>query len=221
VDQEGRLFRPLAFTKNFVMAIAAILAVTLDPALRMIFARMDYYQFRPRFVSWIVNQVAVGKYYKRRNTRSAACCSGFTSLPRGWCCGTRRLPLPSLCFWLRPPCRCTCGSAASSCRRLNEGTILYMPSTLPGISVSEAQAILQRQDQMIRSFPEVERVYGKAGRAETSTDPAPFSMMETTVMLKPPSEWRFKKQWYSDWAPGWLKKHVLSRVAPEHISWTN
>jgi Cu(I)/Ag(I) efflux system membrane protein CusA/SilA len=102
---------------------------------------------------------------------------------------------------------------------LNEGTILYMPTTLPGISVSEAQTILQHQDQMIRAFPEVERVFGKAGRAETSTDPAPFSMMETTVMLKPPAEWRFKKQWYSDWAPGWLKKHVLSRVAPEHISW--
>ena len=81
---------------------------------------------------------------------------------------------------------------------LNEGTILYMPTTLPGISVSEAQTILQHQDQMIRAFPEVERVFGKAGRAETSTDPAPFSMMETTVMLKPPSEWRFKKQWYSE-----------------------
>jgi Cu(I)/Ag(I) efflux system membrane protein CusA/SilA len=102
---------------------------------------------------------------------------------------------------------------------LNEGTILYMPTTLPGISVSEAQTILQHQDQMIRAFPEVERVFGKAGRAETSTDPAPFSMMETTVMLKPQSEWRYKKQWYSSWAPGWLKKHILSRIAPEHISW--
>ena len=75
---------------------------------------------------------------------------------------------------------------------LNEGIILYMPTTLPGISVTEASRLLQAQDQLLESFPEVERVFGKAGRAETSTDPAPFSMMETTVVLKPPSEWRAK-----------------------------
>jgi Cu(I)/Ag(I) efflux system membrane protein CusA/SilA len=85
--------------------------------------------------------------------------------------------------------------------------------------VSQAQAILQLQDQMIGAFPEVERVFGKAGRAETSTDPAPFSMMETTVILKPRSEWRYKKQWYSDWSPDWLKKHLFHKIAPEHISW--
>jgi Cu(I)/Ag(I) efflux system membrane protein CusA/SilA len=72
---------------------------------------------------------------------------------------------------------------------LNEGTILYMPTTLPGLSVTEASRILQVQDRILKSFPEVERVFGKAGRAETSTDPAPFSMMETTVVLKPP-RWR-------------------------------
>ncbi|MGA2261173.1 MAG: CusA/CzcA family heavy metal efflux RND transporter [Acidobacteriota bacterium] len=219
VDQEGRLFRPLAFTKNFAMAIASILAVTLDPAMRMIFARMDYFQFRPRFLSWIVNQVAVGKYYKEE-----------------------RHPISRLLFWIyEPPARLVLRHPKTTIAialllvattvpvylrlgsefmpPLNEGTILYMPTTLPGIAISEAQTILQHQDQMIRAFPEVERVFGKAGRAETSTDPAPFSMMETTVMLKPPSEWRFKPQWYSGWAPGWLKKHVLSRAAPEHISW--
>ncbi len=86
VDQEGRLFRPLAFTKNFAMAIAAILAVTLDPAMRMIFARMDYFKFRPRFAG--LDRQSGGRLAnitKRRNTRSAACCSGFMSLPRAWC----------------------------------------------------------------------------------------------------------------------------------------
>ena len=73
---------------------------------------------------------------------------------------------------------------------LNEGTILYMPTTLPGISVTEAGRLLQTQDRILKSFPEVVTVFGKAGRADTSTDPAPFSMMETTVVLKPPSEWR-------------------------------
>ena len=75
---------------------------------------------------------------------------------------------------------------------LNEGTLLYMPTTLPGISVTEAQRLLQIQDRVLKSFPEVERVFGKAGRAETSTDPAPFSMMETTVVLKPENQWRKK-----------------------------
>ena len=80
---------------------------------------------------------------------------------------------------------------------LNEGSILYMPTTLPGISVAQAEALLQTQDRVLRRFPEVERVMGKAGRAETSTDPAPFSMMETIVVLKPESEWRPVERWYS------------------------
>ena len=80
---------------------------------------------------------------------------------------------------------------------LNEGTILYMPTTLPGISVTETHNLLQTMDKVLMATPEVERVFGKAGRAETSTDPAPFSMMETTVVLKPESEWRPVKRWYS------------------------
>jgi Cu(I)/Ag(I) efflux system membrane protein CusA/SilA len=219
VDQEGRLFRPLAFTKNFAMAIAAILAVTLDPAMRMIFARMDYFRFRPRFLAWMVNQVAVGKYYKEERHPISRLLFRIYEPPARL---VLRHPKTTIAIALllvatTVPVYLRLGSEFMP--PLNEGTILYMPTTLPGISVSEAQTILQHQDQMIRAFPEVERVFGKAGRAETSTDPAPFSMMETTVMLKPPSEWRFKKQWYSDWAPNWLKKHVLSRVAPEHISW--
>lgn len=87
---------------------------------------------------------------------------------------------------------------------LEEGSILYMPTTLPGLSVTEAQKLLQKQDQILKSFPEVERVFGKAGRAETSTDPAPFSMMETTVILKPKSEWRTRERWYS-WMPDILE----------------
>jgi|WetSurSiteA1Bulk_404760.scaffolds.fasta_scaffold02489_3 copper/silver efflux system protein len=219
VDQEGRLFRPLAFTKNFVMAIAAILAVTLDPAMRMIFSRMDYFRFRPKFVSWIVNQVAVGKYFKEEKHPISRLLFRIYEPPARLVLKHPKttIAIALLLVATTVPLYLRLGSEFMP--PLNEGTILYMPTTLPGISVSEAQTILQHQDQMIRAFPEVARVFGKAGRAETSTDPAPFSMMETTVMLKPPSEWRFKKQWYSNWAPGWLKKHVLSRIAPEHISW--
>src|SRR3974377_265104 len=100
---------------------------------------------------------------------------------------------------------------------LDEGTWLYMPSTLPGISVTEAQRLLQIQDRIIRQFPEVQRVLGKAGRAENSTDPAPFPMRETVIVLKPHDEWRHVDTWYSDWAPEWLKP-ALRRVTSDRLS---
>ena len=101
---------------------------------------------------------------------------------------------------------------------LREGTILYMPSAVePGMSVAEAQKALQVQDKLLMLFPEVDRVFGKAGRANTSTDPAPFTMMETTILLKPEAQWREKPRWYSSWAPPWLKS-VLRNVWSDHIS---
>ena len=100
---------------------------------------------------------------------------------------------------------------------LNEGSLLYMPTTLPGLSIAEAERLLQVQDRLIMQFPEVERVFGKAGRAETATDPAPLSMFETVILLKPENEWRSKQVWYSDWAPAWLKP-LLRRVTPDRIS---
>ena len=89
---------------------------------------------------------------------------------------------------------------------LNEGTILYMPTTLPSISIGEASELLRKQDRILKSFPEVVTVFGKAGRADTSTDPAPLSMMETTVVLKPRGEWREKERWYSGFAPEFAKR---------------
>jgi len=219
VDQEGRLFTPLAWTKNLAMFIAAGLAVTLDPALRMMFTRMDFPRFRPRFLSWIVGQVTVGRYYPEE-----------------------RHPISRVLFWVYGPvCRlvlrfpkATIALALAAMAAtvpvyeklghefmppLNEGSILYMPTTLPGISVTEASRILQTQDRVLKAFPEVVSVFGKAGRADTSTDPAPFSMMETTVILKPPAEWRHRPQWYSGKAPEWLQAMVLRRIWPDRISW--
>ena len=205
MDQEGRLFKPLAFTKNFAMAIAAILAVTLDPAMRMLFARMDYFQFRPRPLAWLTNQLLVGKYYKEEKHPISRVLFHVYEPPARWVLHYPKttiaiaLVLVSTTF----PVYFRLGSEFMP--PLNEGTILYMPTTLTGISVAEAQRVLQLQDQLIKSIPEVDRVFGKAGRAETSTDPAPFSMMETTILLKPKSEWRHKTQWYSRWSPEWLK----------------
>jgi Cu(I)/Ag(I) efflux system membrane protein CusA/SilA len=100
---------------------------------------------------------------------------------------------------------------------LDEGSLLYMPSTLPGISVTQAQHLMQVQDRIIKQFPEVDTVLGKAGRAETSTDPAPFSMMETVIVLKPEAQWRKVDTWYSSWAPEWAQR-IFRRFTPDHIS---
>jgi copper/silver efflux system protein len=209
VDQEGRLFRPLAYSKNLAMAIAAFLAITLDPAMRMMFARIDDFKFKPRWLAWIANQALVGKYYSEEAHPISK--------------ALHRIYEPPCRFVLRHPWA-TIGAAAllvlttipvyrslgsEYMPPLREGTILYMPSAVePGMSVAEAQQALQIQDKILKTFPEVERVFGKAGRANSSTDPAPFTMMETTIILKPESEWREMPRWYSSWAPDWLK-HFL------------
>src|SRR5262249_27309274 len=100
---------------------------------------------------------------------------------------------------------------------LDEGVLLYMPNTMPGISIAEAQRLLQITDQRIKQFPEVATVMGKAGRADTATDPAPLSMLETLVTLRPADSWRSVPTWYSSWAPGWAKV-VLRHITPDHIS---
>jgi len=100
---------------------------------------------------------------------------------------------------------------------LDEGSLLYMPSTMPGISIAESQKLLQVTDQILKSFPEVDQVLGKAGRADTATDPASLSMLETVVVLKPESEWRKQQVWYSAWAPSWLLPE-LRHITPDHIS---
>jgi Cu(I)/Ag(I) efflux system membrane protein CusA/SilA len=219
VDQEGRLFKPLAFTKNFAMAIAAFLAITLDPAMRMLFARMEPFRFRPRPLAWLASQLLVGKYYKEEKHPISRILFAVYEPPARW---VLRYPKTTIVVALllvltTIPVYFQLGSEFMP--PLNEGTILYMPTTLPGISVAEAQRVLQLQDRLLKSFPEVERVFGKAGRAETSTDPAPFSMMETTVLLKPRAGWRHKEQWYSGWSPEWLSNLVLRRIWPDRISW--
>jgi copper/silver efflux system protein len=219
VDQEGRLFKPLAFTKNFAMAIAAILAITLDPAMRMLFARMEYFRFRPRPLAWITNAVLVGKYYREEKHPISRLLFAIYEPPARWVLRHPKttIAIAAILVLTTIPAYFQLGSEFMP--PLNEGTILFMPTTLPGISVAEAQRVLQYQDRLLKTFPEVIRVFGKAGRAETSTDPAPLSMMETTVLLKPQSQWRYKEQWYSSWSPEWLNNLIFRRIWPDHISW--
>ncbi|MBI5171072.1 MAG: efflux RND transporter permease subunit [Candidatus Eisenbacteria bacterium] len=218
VDQEGRLFKPLAYSKNIAMALAAVLAITLDPAMRMLFTRMNPFTFKPAALAKLATHAFVGTYHsEEQHPISRAIFKVYD---------------PACRFVLRHPGKVVLAAATVVALAipayftlgqefmppLNEGTILYMPTTLPGISVAEAQALLQKQDRVLKSFPEVERVYGKAGRAETSTDPAPFSMMETTVILKDPATWRGKDRWYSRWLPEALKG-LVRPIWPDRISW--
>ncbi|MBL9008376.1 MAG: efflux RND transporter permease subunit [Myxococcales bacterium] len=216
-EQEGRLFRPLAVSKNLAMAIAALLAVTLDPALRMLLTRLRPFSFRPRVLSHLCSQLFVGAYHAEEQHPITR----FLSRLYGPLCRlVLRHPVATIAVALM-----LIASTVPVYKRLGsefmpplyEGSILYMPTTLPGLPATEAARLLKTQDQILRRFPEVQTVFGKAGRAETATDPAPLSMMETTILLKPESQWRSKERWFSTWAPRPLRA-VLSDIWPEHIS---
>ena len=215
--QEGRLFKPLAYTKTFSMIIAAILAITLDPAMRLLFTHMKNYEFRPRWLARVTNAVLVGTIHSEETHPISRILiklyAPVCELALRWkwfvIAGAVAVVILTVPVFERlgsefmPP--------------LDEGSLLYMPSTLPGISVTQAQQLMQVQDRIIKQFPEVSTVLGKAGRAETSTDPAPFSMMETVIVLKPEAEWRKVDTWYSSWAPKWAKT-IFRRFTPDHIS---
>jgi Cu(I)/Ag(I) efflux system membrane protein CusA/SilA len=216
--QEGRLFKPLAYTKNFSMAIAALLSITLAPAaMRLLFARLDGFSFRPQWLARLLNSVLTGTIHsEEKHPISRPLMKLYlpvveTAIDFRWL----TLLLAALAMVLTIPAFERLGSEFMP--PLDEGTLLYMPSTLPGISVAEASRLLQKQDQIIARFPEVERVFGKSGRADTATDPAPYSMMETTILLKPPSQWRTKPRWYKDHLPQWTWD-FLRRIWPDHIS---
>jgi Cu(I)/Ag(I) efflux system membrane protein CusA/SilA len=215
--QEGRLFKPLAFTKNFAMAIAAVLAITLDPAMRLLFTRMEKFRFRPRWVAKLVNGLLVGQIHSEDNHPISRPLMKLYHpvvefvLEHKW----KTIAVAVIAMVATIPVFFKLGSEFMP--PLDEGTLLYMPTTLPGMSVTEASRLLQVQDKIIKSFPEVERVFGKAGRVESATDPAPYSMMETVIVLKPPADWPIRERWYSKWAPNWTRD-IFGRLWPDHMS---
>jgi copper/silver efflux system protein len=169
-SQEGRLFGPLAYTKTFSMAAAAILSVTLVPALMILF-------IRGRIAPEAKNPINRALIFIYRPIIERVLKARLLTVG---------LALAALAVTVWPAARLGSEFMPS----LNEGTLLYMPTTLPGISITKAAELLQTQDRIIKTFPEVASVYGKAGRAETSTDPAPTEMFETVINLKPKGEWR-------------------------------
>jgi Cu(I)/Ag(I) efflux system membrane protein CusA/SilA len=173
--QAGRLFTPLAWTKTFVMLSAAILSITFAPALRDLLIRG---RIRPesehpvsRFIIRLYKPFVFVALRHPKSTVAMGLLAVLSAIPLAWKLGSEFMP------------------------PLNEGDLLYMPTTFPGLSIEEARRQLQLQDRILRSVPEVETVFGKVGRAETATDPAPLTMVETTVRLKPKEQWRKGLTW--------------------------
>jgi Cu(I)/Ag(I) efflux system membrane protein CusA/SilA len=197
-EQSGRMFKPLAYTKTYAMGAAALLSITIVPILMGWFIRG---KIKPEHAN-PVNRLLIRIYHPvvdfvlkwRWGTLTVAL---LLMLSIAW-------PLSKMGSEFMPP--------------LYEGDLLYMPTTLPGLSVTKAKEVLQQTDRIIRQFPEVHHVFGKIGRAETATDPAPMMMVETTIMLKPEEEWRKMPthRFYSGW-PEWSEflKEPLRWVLPE------
>jgi copper/silver efflux system protein len=215
--QEGRLFKPLAYTKTLAMVIAAVLAITLDPALRLMFTRLKRFSFRPKLVCDVVNAVAVGTIHQEEKHPVSRTLMRLYDPVVTWALRRPWLVIGAACAMMVATIPAFQRLGSEFMPPLEEGSILYMPSTMPGISIGEAQKLLQNTDAIMKKFPEVDRVLGKAGRAETPTDPAPLSMLETVITLRPKSEWRKVHTWYSSWAPDWAK-WVFRRFTPDHIS---
>jgi Cu(I)/Ag(I) efflux system membrane protein CusA/SilA len=185
--QAGRLFKPLAYAKTFMMLISALLSITFAPALQDLFIRGKIKPEKRHPVSrFLIRLYEPFVYVALRRPKSTVAIGLFalaSAVPVAMRLGNEFMP------------------------PLNEGDLLYMPITFPNISIEEAKRQLQHQDRILRSFPEVETVFGKVGRVESATDPAPITMVETTVQLRPAKEWRKRHhdRWYSSWAPRWLK----------------
>jgi Cu(I)/Ag(I) efflux system membrane protein CusA/SilA len=200
--QAGRLFMPLAYTKTFAMFAAAILSITLAPPLMVLLLRG---RFRTeatnpvsRLLTTVYRPIATLVVRFRVLVVLAAIVLMVATVPVFQRLGSEFMP------------------------PLDEGTLLVMPTTFPGISIEEARRALAAQDRIIMRFPEVLSVHGKAGRAETATDPAQLDMIESVITLRPRDEWptHYTRRWYSTRAPGWAKQQLLRRLWPEQQSRT-
>lgn len=195
-SQEGRMFKPLAYTKTFTMAWAAFLSITIGPALIVLMTGAKVVPEHRHPISRLLHRIYypwVSMLMRRRILSVAiAVVAVASSFPVYKRLGSEFMP------------------------PLNEGTILYMPTSLPTMSITEATRVMQIQDRILKQFPEVLTVHGKAGRSETATDPAPLEMFETVVQLRPEEEWRTlpRERWYSGWAPDWLRP-ILRPIWPD------
>jgi Cu(I)/Ag(I) efflux system membrane protein CusA/SilA len=215
--QEGRMFRPLAYTKTLAMVVAAVLAITLDPALRLLLTRVKHFDFRPAWLCRLTNTLFVGRIRPENSHPLSGIMIRIYEPIVAWTLRRKWVVFGTavLLIAITIPVFFSLGSEFMP--PMDEGAILYMPTSMPGISIAQAQRVLQTTDLILKQFPEVDQVLGKAGRAETATDPAPLSMLETLITLKPRSQWRHVGTWYSSWAPEWAKQ-VFRHSTPDTIS---
>ena len=214
---EGKLFKPLAYTKNFAMLAAAVLCVTLDPVLRLLLVHKPGASAAPNWLGRIWHSLLGGRIRSEENHPITGPMIRFYDPIVRWTLRRKTQVIASavLLVLLTLPLVWKLGSEFMP--PLDEGAILYMPTTMPGISIAESQKLLRATDAILKNFPEVDHVLGKTGRSDSATDPAPLSMLETVVVLKPQSEWPAKQVWYSSWAPSFLKP-VLRRFTSDHAS---
>jgi copper/silver efflux system protein len=202
--QEGRLFKPLSYTKTLSMIVAAVLAITLDPALRILFTHVRTFSFRPLWFCRAMNALTGGTIHAESRHLISSFLIRVYEPAVAWSLRWKWPVIGAAVILVLVTVPVFQKLGSEFMPPLDEGALFYMPTTMPGISVAAAQKLLQTTDRIIKSFPEVDQVLGKAGRAETSTDPAPFSMLETLITLKPKKEWRKADNWYFAWAPDWL-----------------
>ena len=215
--QEGRMFRPLAYTKTLAMITAAVLAITLDPALRLLLTRVKRFDFQPAWACRLTNALLVGRIrQEEKNPLSNVLMRLYEPAVR-WTLRSKWIVLAGAALLMAVTVPVFLALGSEFMPPMDEGAILYMPTAMPGISIAQAKRVLQATDLVLKEFPEVDQVLGKAGRAETATDPAPLSMLETVITLKPRSQWRKVDTWYSSWAPEWAKR-VLRHITPDTIS---
>lgn len=209
--QEGRLFHPLAYTKTLAMFLASFLSITFAPALLVILIR-DFKVKNKKLKSFF-ELSSVSEENRAITKKLYSLYSKLVDISIDH--RKKVVAISVLLIVLTLPIFFKIGSEFMP--PLNEGSILYMPTTMPGMSISEAQQLLQKQDEILKSFPEVKSVHGKVGRAETPTDPAPLSMIETVVELHPADQWRMKERWYS-FLPDFMYP-LFSWLTPATMTW--
>jgi copper/silver efflux system protein len=215
--QEGKLFRPLVYAKSFALLGAAILALTLDPALRLLLVRRSHTGDNPGAFHRMRNWLLGGPLRREDDHPIMGPLMRIYDPVLRWTLRRKWQVIggAAVLVALTIPVALSLGSELMP--RVEEGSLMYMPSTMPGISIAEAQKLLTVTDRILTRFPEVDRILGKAGRADTATDPAPLSMLETIIVLKPQSEWRKRDVWYSPWAPEWMRP-LLRPITSDRIS---
>jgi Cu(I)/Ag(I) efflux system membrane protein CusA/SilA len=215
--QEGRMFRPLAYSKSLAMIVAAVLAITLDPALRLLLTRVNRFDFEPAFLCKMANGLLGGRIQQEDRNPLSRFLMRLYEPAVSWTLRNKWVVFATAAIMMVVTVPAFMSLGSEFMPPMNEGAILYMPTSLPGISIAQARRVLQATDLILKQFPEVDQVLGKAGRSETATDPAPLSMIETLITLKDRSQWRHVDTWYSSWAPEWAKQ-VFRHITSDTIS---